>query len=111
MLLRTAERSAPVVDDIGVAGAVARLVGTVHRHALEGPAKTPVGQRPPGAVTAGVRPSDQDRRATVGGQPVTCIDEQAERAFRAGTWPDGTELDVAGAPAGLRARADVTDGH
>jgi hypothetical protein len=42
---------------------------------------------------------------------MACIDEQAEPAFRTGTRPDGTELDVAGARAGLRARADVTDGH
>ena len=93
-----AGQSAPVVDDVGVAGAVARLVGTVHRHALEVPAKAAVGQHPPGAVAAGVRPSDQDRRAAVGGQPMACADEQAEPAFRAGTRPDGTELDVAGAP-------------
>src|SRR5271170_7397470 len=110
MTAATAGQSAPVVDDVAVAGAVARLVGTVHRHALEVPAKAPLGQHRPGAVTAGVRPSDQDRRAAVGGQSMACVDEQAEPAFRPGTRPDGTELDVAGARAGLRARADVADG-
>ena len=111
LAVRPVGRLPPVVDDVGVACAVARLVGTVHRHALEVPAKAPAGEQFPGAVPAGVRAGDKDRRAAVGGQPVACVDEQAEPAFRARTWPDGAELDVTRAPAGLRARTGVTDGH
>ncbi len=45
----------PVVDDVGVARAVAGLVGPVHGDALEVPAETASGQRPPGPVPARVR--------------------------------------------------------
>jgi hypothetical protein len=95
----------PVVDDVGVASAVAGLVGTVHRHALEVPAEAFAGQHSPCAVAAGVPARDEDRRTEVGCQLVTSVDQQAEQALRAGTWPDRAELDVARTSTGLRARA------
>src|SRR5712691_2301323 len=95
-----AGRLSPVLDDIGIAPAVPRLVGTVHRYTLELRAEPSAGQHPPGAVAAGIRARDEDRRVVVGRQPVTRVDQLAEKAFRARTWPHGPELDVAGSAAG-----------
>src|SRR5271165_2206327 len=88
-------RLPPVVDDEGIARAVPSLVGTVHRHALEVTAEASAGQHPPCSVAARVRAGHEDRRAALGGQAVTRVDQPAEDAFRIGTRPDGAELDVA----------------
>ena len=47
------------------------------------------------AIAARIRAGHEDRRAALGGQAVTRVDQQPEHAFRIGARPDGTELDIA----------------
>src|SRR5215472_2760777 len=101
----------PIVEDEDSAAAVARLVRTMHRHALELRAEAAAEQMPIRFLAREVDPCEHFGDAHRDRELPTCVEQRREAPFASGPGAHRGELDEETAFAGLAAGAPLADGE